>query len=291
MDWTPLSLDHKLLIENTFNRHPIRLADYTFTNLWMWNALRHYQVAYIDGFLCIRFNEQGKQKYLYPLGTGSQREIIRRLADESKADFCMRAIPEKASEELKNLPWQLTPEFEHFNYIYSYKDLLELVGNRYQSKRNFIRQFENLYAFHYQEITPELVPQIIEMENRWFKEHASHEYLVHEHAGALRVLDNLNNLNILGGALIINGQVAAYTIAEYMSCQMLVVHIEKALQMYKGAYTTINQQLLQHLCKVTFVNREEDLGLINLAKAKQSYHPVFLEKSYQLSSKSVPQRI
>lgn len=282
MDWTPLSLDHKLLIENTFNSYPIRLADYTFTNLWMWNDLRHYQVARIDDFLCIRFNDQGKQKYLYPVGKGPQRAIIHQLAGESKTDFCMRAIPENASEELKTLPWQLTPEFEHFNYIYSYQDLLELIGNRYQSKRNFIHQFENKYPFHYQEITPELVPQIIEMENQWFKEHALHEHLVHEHQGALRVLNHLDKLNILGGALIVNDQVAAYTIAEYMSCQMLVVHIEKALQTYKGAYSTINQQLLQHLCKVTFVNREEDLGLINLAKVKQSYHPVFLEKSYQL---------
>lgn len=289
MDWTPLSLHHKPAIQDAFGRHPVRLSDYTFTNLWMWNDLRHYQVACIDGFLCIKFDDHGKRKYLYPIGQGQRPNLIHQLANEAKADFCMRAIPENASEELKTLPWQLVPEFEHFDYIYSYQDLMELAGNRYQSKRNFIHQFESHYQFQYQEITPELVPQIIEMENQWFEEHApASENLINEHQGALKVLNDLDLLNVLGGVLIVDNHVAAYTIAEYMSCQMLVVHIEKALQAYKGAYPTINQQLLQHLCKVAFVNREEDLGLINLAKVKRSYHPVFLEKSYQLCSKTLP---
>lgn len=288
MDWTPLNLHHKHAIEDAFGRHPIRLSDYTFTNLWMWNDLRHYQVACIDGFLCIKFNDHGKRKYLYPIGNGHHLNIIHHLADESKSDFCMRAIPEEASEELQSLPWHLTPEYEHFDYIYSYQDLLNLTGNRYQSKRNFIHQFESHYQFEYQKITPELIPQIIEMEDQWIKEHSpASENLIQEHHGTLRVLNHLNQLNVLGGVLIIDDKIAAYTIAEYMSCQMLVVHIEKALQIYKGAYPTINQQLLQHLCKVAFVNREEDLGLINLATVKQSYHPVFLEKKYQLCSEAV----
>lgn len=283
MDWTPLSLHHKVPIEDTLKKYPIRLCDYTFTNLWMWNDLRHYQIAFINDFLCIKFFDQGTQKYLYPIGEGQRKEIIQLLAADSSTPFYMRAIPENAAEELSSLPWQLAPEFEHFDYIYSYKDLLELSGNRYQSKRNHVHQFESNYPFDYREITAELIPQLIEMENQWIAEHPSpSENLMHEHQGALRVLNDLTKLNVIGGALLVENRVAAYTIAEYMSCQMVVVHIEKALQSYKGAYPTINQQLLKHLCQVKFVNREEDLGLINLAKVKRSYHPVFLEKSFCL---------
>lgn len=287
MDWKPLSLDHKPSIEDTFNRFPIRLADYTFTNLWMWNDLRNYRIDRIDGFLCIKFDDHGNQKYLYPIGAGNPHQVILQLAEDSKTHFHMRAIPENASEDLKSLPWKLIPEFDHFNYIYSYQDLLELAGNRYQSKRNFVNQFESRYRFTYQEITPDLIPEIVRMENRWIEEHSpADENLLQEHRGVLKVLDNYEKLNVIGGALIVDNEIAAYTIAEYMSCRMLVIHIEKALKSYKGAYPTINKQLLQHLCKVTFVNREEDLGLINLAKVKRSYHPVYLEKSYRLSQDS-----
>ncbi len=65
---------------------------------------------------------------------------------------------------------------------------------------------------------------------------------------------------------------------------MLVIHVEKALNGYKGAYAMINQQMLKHLAPVPFVNREEDLGLDNLTKVKQSYHPLRLEKKYLLTS-------
>jgi len=251
----------------------------------MWNDYRHYQIAHIDGFLCIKFDDEGKQKHLYPIGHGNPFPLIKLLAEHSKTSFFMRGIPESGYEKMKSFPWKLTPEVEHFDYVYSYQDLLELAGNRYQSKRNFIHQFESHYQFEYHTIGPKLIPHIIKMETQWFKDHLpATETLLQEHQGALKVLNDLSQLNILGGALLVDNQVVAYTIAEYMSPQMLVIHIEKALQSYKGAYPTINQLLLQNICNVTFVNREEDLGILNLAKVKQSYHPIFLSKSYQLEA-------
>jgi hypothetical protein len=286
MDWTPLSLQHKPAIEKTFYLSPIRLSTYTFTNLWMWNDYRQYQIAYIDGFLCIKFDDEGKQKYLYPMGHGDLFSTIKLLAEQSKAPFFMRGIPEDGYEKIKSFPGKLTPEEEHFDYIYSYQDLLELAGNRYQAKRNLIHQFENHYQFQYHPISTELIPHIIDMETQWFKDHLpATETMLQEHQGALKVLNDLDQLNILGGALLVDNQVAAYTIAEYMSSEMLVIHIEKALPSYKGAYPMINQQFLQNISNVNFVNREEDLGILNLAKVKDSYHPIFLNKSYRLEAK------
>ena len=43
----------------------------------------------------------------------------------------------------------------------------------------------------------------------------------------------------------------------------------------------INQQFVKRNCTdVMYVNREEDLGLEGLRKAKQSYYPAFLSKKY-----------
>ena len=62
--------------------------------------------------------------------------------------------------------------------------------------------------------------------------------------------------------------------------EMALVHIEKANQEIRGLYQFINQQfILNEFPDSKFVNREEDLGIAGLRKAKLSYHPLrFVEK-------------
>ena len=57
----------------------------------------------------------------------------------------------------------------------------------------------------------------------------------------------------------------------------MVVHIEKALTEYEGAYTMINQQFVEHECSdVIYINREDDAGDEGLRQAKLSYRPAFM---------------
>lgn len=285
MDWNPLTLHHKPAVDEALQRSPLTLSDYNFTNLWMWNGYRRYEIAWIDHFLCIRFAEEGQQKFLYPLGEGSRIPIIRQLVEHTSSPFLMRAIPEEATDELRVLPWRLTPETEHFDYIYVYQDLVQLEGNEYQAKRNFIHQFENRYTFEYRAIIPEILPEVIDTEMQWFSEHVDPpKELIHEHEAALRALNTFAELKVLGGSLWVDNHPIAYSLADYLSCQMIVIHVEKALHAYKGAYAMINHQFLTHLYPVKYVNREEDLGFGNLIKVKQSYHPIRLEKKYKLKA-------
>lgn len=269
MIWRPLLISDKSLIEAFFHQDPFPLSDYSFTNLWMWNDLRHYQIAFIDEFLCIKFKEEGKEIYLYPLGSGNRTSVI-----ESLRPLCMRAIPEN-----HKLPFALSLEPSRFDYIYNYEDLVHLPGNKYQPKRNLIHQFKKNYPFTYREIDSTLIPLVREMETHWFLEHKS---AIKEHQAILRLLESFDQLNTVGGALLIEEKVIAFSFAEYLTEEMIVIHVEKASKQYKGAYQMINQQFLEHLTPVPYVNREEDLGLGNLAKMKQSYHPMRLEKKFML---------
>jgi hypothetical protein len=269
MTWRSLALNDKALIEEAFRQDPLPLSDYTFTNLWMWNAHRHYQIAQIDGLLCIKFVEEGNEIHLYPLGKGNRTSIIEKLKIR-----IMRAIPENHS-----LPFPLIPETSRFDYIYAYEELVHLPGNKYQPKRNLIHQFKNTYDYIYQEITSSLLPKVREMERKWFLEHREIEA---EHQAILRLLDSFDQLESFGGVLIVQNEIVAYTFGEYLTEEMLVIHVEKACKNVKGAYQMINQQFLEHTSFVQYVNREEDLGIENLAKIKHSYHPIRLEKKFKL---------
>ena len=92
---------------------------------------------------------------------------------------------------------------------------------------------------------------------------------------ALRLYDELG---FRGGALRVNGKIAACTIGEPGNKKdTMIVHIEKALTEVQGAYTVINQQFALHEgAAYRYLNREEDLGEDGLRQAKMSYKPVFL---------------
>ena len=94
---------------------------------------------------------------------------------------------------------------------------------------------------------------------------------------ACNYLRLFEELDVCGGLLRVNGQAVAFCIGSQVCDDTMVVHIEKALTEYEGAYAMINQQFVEHECShVTYVNREDDTGDEGLRKAKLSYRPVFM---------------
>ena len=87
-----------------------------------------------------------------------------------------------------------------------------------------------------------------------------------------------------GGAILVDNKLIAYTVAEKISEDMVIIHFEKGSQEYKGVYQAINQMFLEHSCKdFKTVNREQDLGDKGLRKAKLSYNPVDFIKKYKVT--------
>jgi uncharacterized protein len=278
-----LSLNDKSIIDEALKASPQMLSDYNFTNLWMWDPLDDYQLIKKEGFLLIKFQQEGQEIFLYPLGSGDLPALMKQLM-QARRPFLMRAIPEERIEELSSLCPTITPEENRFDYLYNYEDLVNLSGNAYQGKRNLIHQFERDYDYTFEEIRGSNLPQVIQAEVKWFQKYSGQKKnMQFEHQAALRALKNFSALNIRGGVLFVGKEVAAYSFAEYIHPEILLIHEEKAFTEYHGAYQMINQQMLRALPKVLFVNREEDLGNENLHKVKQSYHPVKLLKKFQIT--------
>ena len=73
----------------------------------------------------------------------------------------------------------------------------------------------------------------------------------------------------------------AFTAGEEVNSEVFDIHFEKALDGYDGLYTVINQEFVSHvLTGYRWVNREEDMGIPGLRKAKESYYPAFLLEKY-----------
>ncbi|MDF1591336.1 MAG: phosphatidylglycerol lysyltransferase domain-containing protein [Desulfobacterales bacterium] len=171
-----------------------------------------------------------------------------------------------------------------WDYLYGVSDLVNLRGNRFHKKKNLLYQFQKNYDFTYRTLGPDTVELALAMQTDWcsWRDCESSENLSAENRLIERVLKNWDRFSgLTGGVLTVNQKMVAYTVAEPLTKDMLLIHFEKASSEFKGVYQAINQMFLSHSAQ-TFkvVNREQDLGDEGLRKAKLSYHPVeFLPKS------------
>ena len=88
-------------------------------------------------------------------------------------------------------------------------------------------------------------------------------------------------LEARGGAIFIEDKAVAFTIGSMINPSVFDIHFEKALKDYSEAYTVINNEFAKNaLSEFEFINREDDLGLEGLRKAKLSYNPCKILEKY-----------
>ena len=279
----PISLERREDYLERLALCPQKTSDYSFGNLWGW--AEHYG-------LCWRFGD----RHVWILQT-RPREIFWApvgpwLAEDWAScptlgkGMAVTRVPERLCQIWKRaLKDRLRVEKsrEHWEYIYSVPELVELRGNRFHKKKNLLSQFLRTYDFEYKPLTADCVEETLEMQRQWFswRDPAESEALLAENTAIVRVLQNWDRIpGLSGGALRIGGEMVAYTVAEAITPDMLVVHFEKGRPGYKGVYQAINQLFLADAGPgYTLVNREQDLGDDGLRQSKLSYNPVgFLRK-------------
>jgi uncharacterized protein len=174
---------------------------------------------------------------------------------------------------------------DHFDYIYSVPELVELKGNKFHKKKNLLNQFEKANIFEYTPMQADCVEEVLDMQAEWhgWQEHPS-EALVAENDAISRVLKNFDRLgSLMGGTIRVGGKVIAYTVGECLNRDTMVIHFEKGDTRFKGVYQAINKHFLAaQEDRFAFVNREQDLGDEGLRKAKLSYNPVSFMKKHEV---------
>lgn len=292
LPFKPITLEDKAVITSFTMPGDYRNCDFSFANMCSWRFLYESEYAVAEGFLLIRFwiEDKSRVAYMMPVGHGDLARALELLeADSLEAGhpLCMLGISPDAKEELeKALPGDFfyIPERDYFDYIYLRENLALLKGKKYQSKRNHINNFKKKYAYEYVPITPELVPECLQLECKWYRDNHTEEdaeELTDERRSLTYGLHHFDALGLTGGAIRVDGNLVAFTFGGPVNHNTFDVQVEKADTRYEGAYTLINQEFAAHLPeKYLYVNREEDLGIEGLRRAKLSYNPtILLEKS------------
>lgn len=182
------------------------------------------------------------------------------------------------------------------DYLYSAEELRSLAGKKFQKKRNlvnkFMKEYEGRWEFKTMCCSDEAYLEAFM--NRWVKEKLAEgtdneAALLDEREGVLAILRNCDKMTFRVGGLFIDGVLEAFTIGSYNPRnKMVVVSIEKGNPEFTGIYQMINQQFLLNSFEdeeVEIVNREDDMGMEGLRRAKESYNPIGFARKYMVLQK------
>ncbi|KAA6307012.1 hypothetical protein EZS27_041324, partial [termite gut metagenome] len=169
------------------------------------------------------------------------------------------------------------------DYIYLHEDLVALKGKKYQPKRNHINKFKKEYNYEYVPITSDTISDCLLLEVEWQKtnEQRQGEDASDENQAVVYALRHFEELGLTGGILYANGKAAAFTYGMPINQDTFGIHVEKADININGAYPMINHEFACRIPKqYMYLNREEDLGIEGLRKAKLSYYPEIVLDKY-----------
>ena len=257
----------------------------SFANLYCWQFLTRGGFAWIEGELVVRLSLDGDRViYLVPGESVQRVAIIECLIEEARE----RGDVPRLFGEIPRLSSWLDEAFpgkflyranrDYFDYIYERESLVELKGKHLQAKRNHVNKFRREHAAHeFVPLTPGIVPECLALEEAWYRQRAGAGSLLNERRALTLALQHIEELELLGGAIRVEGKVVAFAYGSPVTFDTFDIHIEKADSSIDGAYNVINQELARRVPgKYRYINREEDLGLPGLRKAKLSYRPVIL---------------
>ncbi len=181
--------------------------------------------------------------------------------------------------------YEMIPERDNFDYIYLRDDLATLSGKKYHSKRNHISAFSKKYNWSYEPLSAENMEEFLAFSDKWYKDKGieEDEGLKAEKKALGEILSSHEGIEYKGALIKVEDRVVAITLGSPINSFTFDIHYEKADKDYPTAYALINREFAaRELADYKYINREDDLGLEGLRKAKLSYKPEIILEKYSM---------
>ncbi len=278
IDFKKIELSDHEIYNRFLKNNNLLSCENPFVNLLVWQRAYENMIAISDNCLLLRSGTEGEWIYRLPKGENSEK-VFNQLFENSKPDFWIcedEEIPQFIKEN-----YNFYESRNDFDYIYLREDLANLTGKKYHGKRNHISAFSKKYNWEYSSINESNIDKVKACAKKWYSQRDMNSHLEYEKEGINLILDNMEILGVIGGAIYVDGNVVAFTLGTPLNDEVFVTHIEKALPEFAECYTVINREFAKNeLSSYKYINREDDMGIEGVRKAKLSYKPNILLKKY-----------
>ena len=298
MDWHTATIEDLELLQKTSVNNEVFANNYSAVNSILYAKKYDSQIAVQDGWIFEKYYASGETAYAFPHRmdgkTDGAREALSLLVEDVKANNRPCIFRNITTEEKELLLANFTaskieeaPDLS--DYIYNQEDLAGLPGSKYSKKRNHINQFRKKYPeFRLELITPDNFKTVCALEKKWFSESSESLDLQQEAEIICAALQNYEEFalkaGMKGGILFVGDEPAAFCLSSTLSPDVTDIHFEKCLSDFArdGGYAVINNEYAKTIT-TRYINREEDLGIEGLRKAKRSYYPEILLPKFNVT--------
>lgn len=305
-----ITMEDKELLQSYLKSFEYRTSGLSFSALYMWRDINYFCWKEIGDYLCIagishlELEEGIVLPFLFPplTKTGSYdpkslRETIyeaRRIFEDAGHEFSMRLVPFHMLDFIKEAcpgEMEYIDDRPNYDYVYSTQELIELKGRGFHAKKNHLNYFHKNLKYEYVQLTSDMAEDAMRFIDEFNarKDVPEHEMqlLKMEEKAMEDVFKNIEMVGYMAGGILIDGKLEAIAIGGELGHETITEHVEKANVNFRGLYQAINNEFCKHMAShVKYINREEDMGIPNLRKAKLSYRPCKLIEKYIIKFKS-----
>lgn len=304
-----ITLEDKEILEKYLNGYDYQTSGLSFSALYMWRDINRFSWRMIGDYMCIAGISHLEMEdgvilpFMFPplTCTGQYdpqklRETIyraREIFEASGHEFSMRLVPFHMLDEISAAcPGELKfiEDRPNYDYVYRTQDLIELKGRDFHGKKNHLNYFKKNFQYEYVPLTSAMSGEAMQFidEFNQRKKVPEHEMamLKMEEEAMKDVFANIETIGYEAGAILIDNRIEAIAIGGVLNKKTVTEHVEKANVNFRGLYQAINNEFCKHVAyRAKYINREEDMGIPNLRKAKLSYHPCKLVEKHIIKFK------
>lgn len=284
IDFRPFMPEDKSLYEDFLFAQKERGCEFSFGNLYLWGRQSFARI----GESIVFFSQFDRRTvYPHPIGRENTKTVIDAIIEDSMARGIPCRITGISHEEAEKLELLYPGRFKFhsdrgsYDYVYDINDLAELKGKKYHSKKNHLNRFiESYEGYKAEPITDENIDDAMRFSEEWFiskeKANPDGDYMM-ERAAIRKAFNHYFEIGLDGLIIRYNDEIFALTMGSMLSDDTFDVHFEKARADINGAYTVVNYEFARYIRekypKINYLDREEDMGIEGLRRAKESYKP------------------
>ncbi|OGC38514.1 hypothetical protein A3K42_00760 [candidate division WWE3 bacterium RBG_13_37_7] len=284
-EFKEVTLEDKELVESITKRF-LPYCDFNFSNIYNWSSPKNpTRFSILNNNLVIKMkNFTDETEIVSFIGDTELINTIDTLLNEftELSMIPSECIPPEFTEDARFI---VEEDINNHDYIVSAQELVELKGNKYKTKRHWVKTFLKNCPVKVEVITSpdaELTRKILLLTEKWSK--VKNTNVTDESHALERLLFTYHVYNLLFICMFDDGELIGFATNEIVRPEYAIGSFGKAIISYKGIY-----QFLEHTAAKTlfdkgikYLNIEQDLGKPGLRESKRSYRPVTLLKKYKI---------
>ncbi len=291
LDFERINIEHRPHFVELLKQTEYENSEFSFANIFIWQKSYDIKLCMQKDTVYISATVPATGEYVHFQPICTDKSSVKAIYNNIKEDieshggkFCITSANdycvEIANENFKDVVVEDVPDM--YDYVYLTDDLSELTGKKYHKKRTHINKFSRENEYTYKPIDESNKKDCLEIMDKWIESFGDDPY--NERSAVELAIKYMEQLELFGAIIYVDGEPAAFTIGEAMREDMALIHLEKATYEHRGAYPVINQQFAKRelLGKYKYINREEDMGIEGLRRAKKSYYPYKMVKKYDI---------